>query len=121
MLRELIADPSVSGSRDELMATLREHAVPVGGVNDMEAVFEQPPAEALVVREPCTGEAIGVKQVAFQRKDGPESPQFEGQQPLGSPPRYAEHTVEILTGVLGMEDAEIAEVLATGAVIQAEY
>ena len=40
-------------------------AVPVGGVNDMEAVFEQPSAEALVVRLPSSGEALGVKQVAY--------------------------------------------------------
>ena len=121
LLRELIADPSVSSSRDELMASLREQAVPVGGVNDMEAVFEQPPAEALVVREPLTREALGVKQVAYQRKDGPESAQFEGQQQLRSPPRYAEHTVEILSSVLDMEDAEIESVLASGSVVQGEY
>ena len=122
LLRELIADPSVSGTRDELMSSLRDHAVPVGGVNDMEAVFEQPPAEALVVREPSSREALGLKQVAYQRKNGPESTEYQaGQQPLLSPPRYAEHTVDILSQLLGMEDAEIASLLASGSVVQGDY
>ena len=103
------------------MSSLRDQAVPVGGVNDMEAVFEQPPAEALVVREPSSGEALGLKQVAYQRKNGPESAGYQGQQPLRSPPRYAEHTVDILSGLLGMEDAEIATLLASGSVVQVDY
>jgi crotonobetainyl-CoA:carnitine CoA-transferase CaiB-like acyl-CoA transferase len=87
----------------------------------MEAVFEQPPAEALVVREPSSGEALGLKQVAYQRKNGPESAGYQGQQRLRSPPRYAEHTVDILSGLLGMEDAEIAALLASGSVVQVDY
>ena len=103
------------------MSSLRDRAVPVGGVNDMEAVFEQPPAEALVVREPASGEALGLKQVAYQRKDGPESADCTGQQQLLPPPRYAEHTVEILSEELGMEGAEVAALLASGSVVQGEY
>ena len=45
------------------MATLRDNAVPVGGVNDMSAVFEQPQAEALVYRDVETDQALGVRQV----------------------------------------------------------
>jgi crotonobetainyl-CoA:carnitine CoA-transferase CaiB-like acyl-CoA transferase len=103
------------------MSGLRGHAVPVGGVNDMEAVFEQPPAEALVVREPSSGEALGLKQVAYQRKGGAECSDYQGQQQLRSPPRYAEHTVDILCGELGMEEAEVAALLASGSVVQGEY
>ena len=40
------------------MATLRDNAVPVGGVNDMSAVFEQPQAEALVYRDVETDQAL---------------------------------------------------------------
>ena len=57
----------------------------------------------------------------YQRKNGPESAGSQGQQQLRPPPRYAEHTVEILSSVLGMEDAEVAALLASGSVVQVEY
>ena len=128
-------------TRAGLMSALRENAVPVGGVNDMEAVFEQPPAEALVVREQQPQgqgqqeegglpRALGVRQVAYQRKDGPESAYAtatagdgsgEGSGELLSlrpPPRYAEHTREILSDMLGMDEDEIDQVLQQGSVVQ---
>lgn len=128
-------------TRAGLMSALRENAVPVGGVNDMEAVFEQPPAEALVVREQqpqgqgqqeegCLPRALGVRQVAYQRKDGPESAYAtatagdgsgEGSGELLSlrpPPRYAEHTREILSDMLGMDEDEIDQHLQQGSVVQ---
>lgn len=124
------------------MSALRENAVPVGGVNDMEAVFEQPPAEALVVREQqqqpqgqqeegCLPRALGVRQVAYQRKDGPESAyatagdgsgEGSGELQLLSmlrpAPRYAEHTREILSDMLGMDEDEIDQHLQQGSVVQ---
>ena len=118
------------------MSALRENAVPVGGVNDMEAVFEQPPAEALVVREQqpqgqgqqeegCLPRALGVRQVAYQRKDGPESAYATAGDGDGGellslrpPPRYAEHTREILSDMLGMDEDEIDQHLQQGSVVQ---
>ena len=100
---------------------LRANAVPVGAVNDMAAVFEQPPAEALVVREGGAGDgkALGVRQVAYQRKGGPES---EGDcSALRRPPRYAEHTREILGDVLGMGAEEVEGLIAGGAIVAEEH
>ena len=77
--------------------------------------------ELAVVREPSSGEALGLKQVAYQRKGGAECSDYQGQQQLRSPPRYAEHTVDILCGELGMEEAEVAALLASGSVVQGEY
>ena len=113
LLRARIADPSVCQTRADLMATLRANAVPVGGVNDMQAVFEQPPAEALVVRDDDTagGKALGVRQVAYQRKGGAETAAE-----LAKPPRYAQHTREVLGGRLGISDGELERLLAGGSV-----
>lgn len=124
-------------TRAGLMSALRENAVPVGGVNDMEAVFEQPPAEALVVREQQPQgqgqqeegglpRALGVRQVAYQRKDGPESAYATATAGDGGkllsmlrpPPRYAEHTREILSDMLGMDEDEIDQHLQQGSVVQ---
>ena len=121
LLRERIADPAVVASRAELLSVLRANAVPVGAVNDMAAVFEQPPAEALVVREGGAGDgkALGVRQVAYQRKGGPES---EGDcSALRRPPRYAEHTREILGDVLGMGAEEVEGLIAGGAIVAEEH
>ena len=70
-------------------------AVPAGGVNDLRAVFEQPQAEALVVRR--DGEAIGVRQMAYRVQGAAEAPT------LRAPPHYGEHTLEVLT-----QDAELS-------------
>ena len=107
--------------RDELLRRLRAAAVPAGAVNEMRDVFAQPQAEALVVRrsrrrgdaggEP--GEAIGLRQVAFSVRgaDGrPETPR-----PLRPPPRYAEHTREVLTAHAGFSAAEVEHLIAEGA------
>jgi crotonobetainyl-CoA:carnitine CoA-transferase CaiB-like acyl-CoA transferase len=92
VLAERMASPDVAATREALLAQLRAVAVPVGPVNDMEAVFEQPQAQELVV-----GETRGIRQVAFKRDNGPER-----WADLSAPPRYAQHTAEILIHKLGL-------------------
>jgi crotonobetainyl-CoA:carnitine CoA-transferase CaiB-like acyl-CoA transferase len=57
----------------------------------------------------------------YQRKNGAESAGLIAGSQLRPPPRYAEHTVEILSSVLGMEDDELAALLASGSVVQVDY
>ena len=104
----------MAATRDELLAALRGLSVPVGAVNDMPDVFRQDEARRLVVhRERGGGRgALGLRQVAFdldgvgRREEGDFVP----------PPRYAEHTVEVLTQTLGWSLEEVEEAVADGAV-----
>ena len=100
-------------ARPELLSMLRQLAVPAGGVNDIEAVFEQPQAEALVVRG-SGGEALGVRQVAYDER----SARADGgrhEVVLAPPPSYGEHTVEVLTAQAGLSHCEVATLIEAGA------
>ena len=91
--------------RPELLQKLRDHAVPAGGVNAMAAVFDQPQAEELVVRDD-QGEAIGLRQVAFKGEEQPVQ--------LSRPPGYGQHTEELLERVAGLTAQEVRELLDSG-------
>lgn len=114
-----IASPSVASTREELLARLRTVAVPAGAVNDMAEVFNQPQAQELLMQpssDPpgkCEGKvsAVGVRQVAFRRSDGPE--QYAR---LDRPPCYAEHTHSVLQEHLGLSSEDIAALELEGAV-----
>lgn len=107
--------------RKELLTQLQAKKVPCGGVNNMQAAFDAPEAQEVVVMRPATDEELKTKKHLHQ---------FKGNQPIGlrqavwkgagnegldafarkfsSPPKYGEHTEEILKTILGKseEDAQ---------------
>jgi crotonobetainyl-CoA:carnitine CoA-transferase CaiB-like acyl-CoA transferase len=84
--------------RDILIKKLDRKNVPAGGVFNMKEVFEQPEAAELLM-EGITedGKALkGMRTIAFSF-DGDNSTY-----PLTPPPHYGEHTIKILSELLGM-------------------
>jgi len=102
--------------RDELLERLHEKRVPAGAIADMPTVFEAPQAQALVVRgggtssDKLQGEALGLRQVAWRGGSMDDAPT-----PCRAP-GYAEHTKEVLEAVLGLEAAEVHELIEAGIV-----
>ncbi|WP_183956924.1 CaiB/BaiF CoA transferase family protein [Salinibacter ruber] len=86
-LHAVLADRIRRLDHDALLADLHECGVPVGTVRDVPAVFEQPPAEAMVLNR--EGGPAGMRQAAFPHTN-------DAAQSLRPPPRYAEHTAAVL-------------------------
>jgi len=110
--KERIAELVSRRDRAEILIKLRQRAVPAGGVNDMEAVFEQPAAQALVVRAP-NGQPMGIRQIAYNVVAG------GARQPeLRAPPGYGEHTLAVLTEDAGLSAAEAQTLVEDGIAAQ---
>jgi formyl-CoA transferase len=98
--------------RDAWVAEFAAAGLPAGPINDIGQVFADPQVRhremAVEVEHPTAGRVRlpGVP-VKFARTPG-------GIQ--GPPPRLGEHTGEVLRRVLGLSDAEIAELRAAGAI-----
>ncbi|MGH7238705.1 MAG: CaiB/BaiF CoA transferase family protein [Candidatus Saccharimonadales bacterium] len=94
------------------ISTLEKLGVPCGPVNDLKAVFEDPQVQArrmkITLPHPVAG---NVDLVANPIKFSGTPVHY-----AASPPRLGEHTEEILSGVLGMSEAEI-EKLKTKTII----
>mmetsp|Transcript_1734 Transcript_1734/g.2733 ORF Transcript_1734/g.2733 Transcript_1734/m.2733 type:complete len:452 (+) Transcript_1734:55-1410(+) len=120
-LRELFAQHS----RSELLQKLADHRIPCGPVNDLRDAFKQHQAEELVVfaddepreRSPDQNplpfpnrNAVGVRQAAF--KGIPEG--LDGTCNLSRPPKYGEHTEQILREVLGYDTQKIETLMQEG-------
>lgn len=93
-------------NREEILKLFESRRVPAGGVFNMKEVFETPEAAEMLLEAPFDGGTIkGVSSVAFTaggiavRKD------------LSPPPRYGEHSLEILSGILKMPKEESANLL----------
>lgn len=89
--------------RDHLIEELNRKNIPAGGVFNMKEVFEQQEAEELVMTgKTSDGEIIkGLRTVAFNL-DGNYS-----DYPLAPPPHFGEHTLKILSELLGMSSETI--------------
>jgi crotonobetainyl-CoA:carnitine CoA-transferase CaiB-like acyl-CoA transferase len=107
-LNHLLGERIAQRARDELLVALATRNVPAGAVNDLPAVFAQPAARAMVVRDEAGAQA-GVRHVAFRLDDGEPSP-------VPAPPSYAAHTRGILTGRLGYSSDEVDRLLRSGVV-----
>ena len=105
--KALLSERIATVERDVLLDALHQRAVPAGAVNDMHAVFLQPQAEALVVRR--GDEVIGVRQAAFS-VDGDTRSELT----LRAPPRYGEHTMEVLMQEAGLSADEAAVLVEAG-------
>lgn len=107
-LNHLLAEQIVAHTRDELLAALAARNVPAGAVNDLPAVFAEPTAQDMIVRD---GALAGVRHVAFHTDDEPPPV-------LAPPPRYAAHTSSVLTEFLGYGADEVERLSRAGVVLQ---
>lgn len=95
-LRPLLAERIAEQERGALLAALGTHRVPAGSVNDLSAVFAQPVATDLVLKNAATGFAA-VRQVSSDLQVGAVS----------APPTLGAHTTIVLTHILGYDAATL--------------
>jgi formyl-CoA transferase/CoA:oxalate CoA-transferase len=98
--------------RDEWVAAFAGAGLPAGPINDIGQVFDDPQvrhrAMAVEVDHPTAGR-VRLPGIPVKFTGTPARVQ-------GTPPRLGEHTDEVLRTVLGLGQAEIAELRASGAV-----
>lgn len=94
-------------NRDSILEMLAEKKVPAGGVFNMQEVFETPEAREMILRDSLNGgDILGVSSVAFN---------VNGDQTNGTvtrPPHYGEHTLQILTNDIGLNNVEIESLIS---------
>jgi crotonobetainyl-CoA:carnitine CoA-transferase CaiB-like acyl-CoA transferase len=98
---------------EDLLVALEEANVPAGRVRAMPQVFEQAPAEAMVLHPNGSDSSrsyhpLGLRQTAFPRPEGAET--------VSPPPRYAEHTRSVLRDYLGLSDDNLCTLQTDGAI-----
>ncbi len=91
--------------RDDLLDALDAQSVPVGAINDMRQVFEQPLAQAMTV--PFGDAPTGLRTTAFDAHASDD---------VLPPPHYAEHTETVLRERLGCSPDQIQRYAREGAV-----
>lgn len=107
----ILSEIFLTRSNAEWLATLDEHDIPNAPVNDMEQVFTDPQVLARgmvgIYKHPTLGE------IRY-----PTSPikWSDWQSPNEPAPMLGQHTVEVLTGRLGMDEAEVRQLAADGVV-----
>jgi crotonobetainyl-CoA:carnitine CoA-transferase CaiB-like acyl-CoA transferase len=111
-IEAIVADLVKAETRDALIARLEAAGVPVGPVNTLEDVFNDPFIEArgtvhTFVRE----DGVEIPSVAYPGKLS-RTPTTFGRRP----PRVGEHSRELLADWLGMDEAEFAGLVEAGAV-----
>jgi len=99
-LKAQLATEIAKFGREELLKKLSARNVPAGAVAKMNTVFEQRQAEALVMRDDASRDAMGLRQVAWLG-DG-----IADWLPK-TPPSYGEHSREILSDVLGLSASDV--------------
>lgn len=98
--------------RDELVAVLRAHGVAAASVNSSKDVLEDPDLVARGYWHRVEHPVIG--QIAIARPPFRMSGNGTSDEPLAPPPLLGEHTGEVARELLGLADAEIAELQARG-------
>ena len=111
-IEAIVADLVKDQTRDALIARLEAAGVPVGPVNTLEDVFNDPFVEARgtlhkFVRE----DGVEIPSVAYPGKLSRTPAQFDRR-----PPRVGEHGRELLAEWLGMDEAEFTTLAEAGAV-----
>lgn len=101
-----------SRSRDEWVAAFAEAGLPAGPINDIGQVFADSQVQhrrmAVEVEHPTAGR-IRLPGIPVKFAATPARIQ-------GPPPRLGEHTDEVLRGVLGLSDGEVAELRRAGVI-----
>jgi crotonobetainyl-CoA:carnitine CoA-transferase CaiB-like acyl-CoA transferase len=113
ILVPVIADIIKTRTTRAWIDVLEAAAVPCGPINTIAEVFEEPQAKARGLLHPALPHASG------GTVPGVASPLRFSKTPVNdtvAPPVLGQHTREVLTGVLGLQDDEISALLASGAV-----
>ena len=111
-LTRLLAEVFRQRSTREWVALLDGAGVPNGPINDIAQVFEEPQVKARGVRielEHANGAKLPMVASPMRFSDTPLEYRL-------APPLLGEHTEEVLRGLLGKGDAEIARLRADGAI-----
>ena len=111
-LTRLLGEVFKKKSKREWLELLEAAGVPNGPINDVAQVFEEPQVKARGVR-------IELEHSAAGRLPLVASPMRFSATPLEyrlAPPALGEHTEELLRGLLGKQDAEIARLRASGVI-----
>ncbi len=109
-LVRLIEERLATRSRDEWVTAFGAAGLPTGPINDIAEVFADPQVQH-------RGMAVDVDHPTAGRIRLPGIPVKFGATPgriQGPPPGLGEHTDEVLRRVLGLSDAEIADLRASG-------
>ncbi len=111
-LMEVLHARIATFSRDEILGRLAQLAIPAGGVFDMQEVFEQPEAQAMLMTSATEGgdPIQGVRSVAFTADFCP------GESQVLPPPSYGSHTRDVLAHRLGLQAAEIEALIERGVI-----
>jgi crotonobetainyl-CoA:carnitine CoA-transferase CaiB-like acyl-CoA transferase len=89
----------------ELLDELEAQSVPAGAINDMQQVFEQPPARAMTLS--FDDAPTGLRTTAFEPDPTDD---------LLPPPHYAAHTEAALHELLGLASERIRQLADAGAI-----
>jgi crotonobetainyl-CoA:carnitine CoA-transferase CaiB-like acyl-CoA transferase len=111
-LTRLLSEVFKKRSKREWLELLEAAGVPNGPINDVAQVFEEPQVKARGVR-------IELDHVAAGRLPMVASPMRFSATPLEyrlAPPLLGQHTEEVLRGLLGKSEAEIARLRAAGVI-----
>ncbi len=107
-----VSEMMLSRTQDEWIAALEAVGVPCGPINDLDQIFADPQAVARGLRmELPHSEAGSVPGVANPIRYVGEPHDYPGGAPV-----LGEHTGEVLTGLLGMDEDEIGALRAEGVV-----
>ena len=91
-----------------LLSALDEANVPAGRVRAMPQVFEQAPADAMVLHPSTDAHPPGLRQTAFPRPDDAA--------PVSPPPHYGEHTRTVLREYLELSENDFKILESDGAI-----
>ncbi len=105
-LRSLLQDRFLKYQAGTILTQLRDARIPAGAIEDIQHVFETPQAKALLMH---SASSTGVRTYV-----GSPAPV------LGShflpPPHFGEHTVDILSNSLKMDEKTIGKLISSGAI-----
>jgi crotonobetainyl-CoA:carnitine CoA-transferase CaiB-like acyl-CoA transferase len=111
-LTRMLSEVFARRSKREWLEILEAAGVPNGPINDVAQVFEEPQVKARGVR-------VDLDHAAAGRLPTVASPMRFSATPIEyelAPPLLGQHTAEVLRGLLGKSDAEIARLSAAGIV-----
>jgi crotonobetainyl-CoA:carnitine CoA-transferase CaiB-like acyl-CoA transferase len=111
-LTRILSDVMMKRSMRDWLAALEGAGVPCGPINDLKQVFEEPQALARGLRMELPHPAAGRVSLVRSPMRFSETPVEQGV----PPPTLGQHTEEVLKGLLGKSEAELARLRSDGVV-----
>jgi crotonobetainyl-CoA:carnitine CoA-transferase CaiB-like acyl-CoA transferase len=111
-LTRILSDVMMKRSMRDWLAALEGAGVPCGPINDLKQVFEEPQALARGLRMELPHPAAGQVSLVRSPMRFSETPVEQGV----PPPTLGQHTEEVLRGLLGKSEAELARLRSDGVV-----